>query len=135
MVMSTAREVPKTQTGNETAGSNRFPKKDLIYVVAALHDTDRGAGETVIQATRSPYEAVETARDAEKLGYQFYSDETGVRVYFLEIGQQYNKSLFDLADRNKQPINYPILFRRYKLNGEWQEEWFNETMKFIMGLH
>lgn len=135
MVISAAKEVPKTQTEHGAVGLDRFPKKDLIYVVAALHDTDHGVRETVIQATRNPYEAVETARDVERLGYQFFGEETGVRVYFLEIGQQYNKSLFDLSNRGKQSINYPILFRRYKLNGEWQEEWFNETMKFIMGLH
>ena len=135
MVMSTAKDAPKTQTGHEAVGLDRLPKKDLIYVVAALHDTDHGVRETVIQATRNPYEAVETARDAERLGYQFYGDETGVRVYFLEVDQRYHKSLFDLSNRSRQSINYPILFRRYKLNGEWQEEWFNETMKFMMGLH
>lgn len=134
MAISAIPGSPETEEKRGTTDLNHLPKKDLICVVVALYDEVQREKEAVIQVTKDPQEAVETTRDAEKLGYQFCSDGTGASVYFLEVGKQYHKALFDLPDEGKQLINYPIIFRRYKMNGEWQEEWFDEMMKFMMGL-
>lgn len=135
MVISAAIEAPKTETETSRDGPGRSLKKDFIYIVAALHDTDQGRLEAVIQVTKNPYEAVETARKAEELGYQFCSDGAGASVYRFEMDKLYNKFSFRLLDDDKIPIDYPIIFRRYLKNGAWCEEWFSETLKFIMELH
>ena len=135
MARSAVAEAPKTETENSRDGLNLSQKKDFIYIVAALHNTDHGLAETVIQVSKSSYDAVETARRVEELGYQFYEDETGASVYRLEMDRQYNRFLFRLPQDGKVPADYPIVFRRYKKNGAWCEEWFSDTLKFIMGLH
>jgi len=135
MARSAVAEAPKTQTENSMDEPNRSQKKDFFYIVAVLHDMDHGQIETVIYLTKSPYEAVETARKVEEMGYRFYSDETGASVYRLEIDRQYNQFLFRLPENGKIPADYPIVFRRYKKDDEWHEEWFSDTLKFIMGLH
>lgn len=133
MVMSAPLEAPKTETSRD--GRDRFLRKDFIYIVAVLHDTDHGPQEAVVQVTASPYKAVETARKIEELGYQFSSDKTSVSVYSLEINKQYNKLSFRLPDDGKVPTYYPVVFRRYRERGEWCEEWFSEALKFLIFLH
>jgi len=139
MIIPVAAGVPKTETGTERAGLGSPPKKEMIYVVAVLRiagytEKRPFLGETVIQVTRNPREAVETARSVEDLGYEFCPNEGGASVYCLEVGKQYDKALFDLTDGSKRPINYPVVLRRYKTNTGWDEVWFNEMTKFIMGL-
>jgi len=130
MVMS----APATRGKEEISGSRETPEKESIFAVVATHNTGHGESQAVLQLTENPQEAVDTARDAEKLGYQFYGDETGVYVYYLQLGKQYRKKEFEFSG-DTAPINYPVIFGRYKIKGEWREEWFNETTKFIMGLH
>ncbi len=86
-----------------------------------------------MQATKNLKEALNTARNAEKLG--FNDDETGICVYHLEIGMQYKKMELEIPKNSSWSFDSPVVFRRYKMNGEWREEWFNEMMKLMMGLH
>lgn len=133
MATSTATKRPATEAKEKSAGLDVF-RKDSICVVVATHDTGHGESQAVLQIVKNPHEAIETARTAEKLGYRFYGDETGISVYYIEIGRQYSKKEFEFFDKKRLPVNYPVIFRRYKMNGEWREEWFSEMMKYVMGL-
>ncbi len=127
--------IEKTETETEK-GRSVSSKKEMICAVVAISESGgHGEWQAVLQVTKNPQEAVDTARDAEKLGYQFYSDETGICVYCLEVGKQYQVTEFNFSGTGLLSVNYPVIFRRYKMNGEWREEWFNEMTKFIMGLH
>lgn len=138
MVTPRTIRAPETQEDSVLDHLDDFQHKDFICVVVALHNTNQaehGVIETAMQVIRNPQKAIDAARDAEKMGYEFIDNETGVRVYYFQIGQQYGKALFDLPEQGRWPIDYPVVFRRYKMNGEWREEWPNEMMAVMMGLH
>jgi len=118
-------------TEDKVTGRNLSLKKDFIYAVGVLHDTEHGQDATVVLATKDFFRAVEKACRVERLGYQFINDGTGASVYYLKLDKQYDRSLFELPNNGRAPIGYPIIFRRYKEKGEWKEEWPNEVMRFL----
>lgn len=129
MVMSASTKAPETEERSSSVSSGGLRKRDLICVVMVIDATL----STALQVIKNPQEAIDTARHAEELEYEFYGDEPGIYVYYLEMGKRYGKREFGFTGGNI-PVDYPVIFHRYKMNGEWKEEWYNETMKFILGL-
>ncbi|MBI4142697.1 hypothetical protein HY480_02370 [Candidatus Uhrbacteria bacterium] len=59
---------------------SKTKESKLCYVVTALHDTGHGQVASVILVTEDPDRAVQVARDAEELDYEFHENDTYVAV-------------------------------------------------------
>ena len=104
-------------------------KKKIFYVVLVVHNTGHGESADAICATQLPTVAIEVARGAEKLGYEFYSDEAYVAVYELKENMSYSKSSFKWLSGENPPENLPIILFRQKKDGIWKEEWFDKELE------
>jgi len=99
-----------------------------LFVAVVKHNTGHGESTDVIQVSQDPLEAVLVARDVEKLGYEFYSEGTGVAIFRLEMSRKYAKDEFKFS-MGRLPPDYPVIFcRRKKENSEWEEEWFDRKL-------
>lgn len=108
-------------------------KQNEIFAVIVTHNTGHGEASLVIELTRDIKKALEGARNAEKLGYEFYSNETGVGIVRLETERApYRKEEFKwlMGDR---PPQMEVFYRRHVDNGDaggsWAEEWFDTELQ------
>jgi len=105
-----------------------------LFVVAVLHNVGHGVSSTdVIQVSQDPFEAMLAARDAEKLGYEFYSEGSGVAIYRLEMSRKYTKDELKVPDSGQLPSDYPVIFYSRKIeNGEWEETWLDKELANLL---
>lgn len=100
-----------------------------MFVAVAHHNTGHGEASSPLIITESIAVAVETARDAEALGYQFYNDETGVAVFRLLRETRHGKEKMRIVEPpNDENI---IVFVRTHRNGEWEEAWCNPRVQAL----
>lgn len=105
-----------------------------LFVVVVLHNVGHGASSTdVIQVSQDPFEAMLAARDAENLGYEFYSEGSGVAIYRLEMSRKYTKDELKFPDSGQLPPDYPVIFYRRKIeNSEWEEAWPDKELANLL---
>ena len=108
-------------------------KENLFYVVLACHDAGPAFRKVahVICATKLPAIAIKVAREVEKHGYKFCSDENFVAVYELKENECYSFKIFRFrrVGENVSRGNFPIILFSQKKDGKWKEEWFDKEMK------
>jgi len=94
-----------------------------MFVAVAHHNTGHGEASSPIIVSDSIVSAVDAARRAEELGFQFYQDETGVAVFQLNREHLHDKGAMRITDPPSE-TNVTV-FLRTKRQGEWREEWWN----------
>ncbi len=62
-----------------------------MYLVIATHNTGHGEVSTPVLLTDDMTEAIGRARDAEVLGFRFFTNGSGVVVYKVEQGHLYDQ--------------------------------------------
>lgn len=85
-----------------------------MLVVTALHNTGHGDASTTVLITDNINHAVDTTRGVERLGFQFYSNDTLVSIEELHPDVVYPKD-----------FNNFIFVRRF-FDGEWAEGWYDQ---------
>jgi hypothetical protein len=105
----------------------------FYYIVAVTHNTGHGISHAVIYVTDAPRFALAIARQAEKQGFEFYSEGTGSFIYRLEHSQVQSKESFKFVD--KPPLSYPVVYSRVRTKDgkSWKEEWFDAEIEKLYG--
>ena len=94
------------------------------YSVICQHNTGHGISSSEILLTSNMVLAIDTVQNAEKLGYQFYGNDTFVSV--MEIEKEYVYTKEGLKYYGDTPKDYPYIFLKRRYNKEWKDEWLRK---------
>lgn len=94
-----------------------------MYAVVAHHNTGHGEAASFVLWTMDPLHALETARNIESLGYEFYRNYTGAIVYRVEPETIYPKW--------EGTAVFAYTFSSFDDEGKpgtrkWSEDWISE---------
>ncbi|OGZ12246.1 MAG: hypothetical protein A3D67_04580 [Candidatus Lloydbacteria bacterium RIFCSPHIGHO2_02_FULL_51_22] len=99
----------------------------MLYVVVAHHDSDVGKRGTVFFASKNIFQTVQTARTAEKLGFRFIDEHSGITIFSIEPDHTYYRT--DFLFISEAPIDFPAICHFFKRKGVWEEEWHHEHLR------
>ena len=112
--------------------SGKKLKRNEQFIVLVNHSVRKKEIDQVIEVghialvTDDPIQAVLTARNIEKFGYEFHSGETGAIVHKFEVGKVYPRREF-VRHLTASPDSKTVIFvRTYKGEDNWDEQWFDE---------
>ncbi len=93
-----------------------------MYIVTTLYDSPGRLASAAILLTEDLEKAIEAARNAEKLGFEFRQDFTYVVVSEFEVEKSYRAEDFTF-DKITSP-NFPAIYIRLWCNERWHEAFY-----------